>query len=347
MYKRLVTAGLALTLLLAPVFHFFQPAYAAAGLPNRSITIGNSRASAVTTYDFQFDLTVGGTLGSIRFEFCSNDPLPFELCTIPSGFDISGAVIDGQSGETGFTVHGSTNPNNLILTRVPLALTPQTVSYDTSNVVNPDVGPATYYIRVYTYAADDGTGPTTEEGGLAFAITDDFGVTAFVPPFLEFCVGITITSNSCATASGDSINFGTLTPDSVRTATSQMTAGTNGVGGVSIAVIGTTMTSGVHTIDALNAPSPSSPGVNQFGINLRNNASPNVGANPTGIGTTVPVGNYNIPNQFTFNTGDQIANSPLSTNFNTLTASYIVNVHEDQNPGVYTSTITYVATATF
>lgn len=346
MSRRLVAAGLTLLLLATSVFRI-EPVSAAPGLPNRSITIGSSQGGVTTDYDFQFDLTIADTLGSIRFEFCSNNPLPFQACTAPIGLDVSGVTLANQSGEIGFVVDGATTVNDLLLSRAPAVLTPQTVSYDFDDAVNPDnIG--SYYVRVITYASNDGTGPSTEEAGLAFAITtDDFNVSAFVPPFLEFCVGINITSHNCATATGNAIDFGILSPDAVRSATSQMTAGTNGVGGVAISVIGTTMTSGVHTISALTNPTPSDPGANQFGINLRNNSAPNIGANPTGVGTTVPLGDYNLPNQFAFNTGDVIANSPMSTDFNTLTASYIVNVDEDQNPGVYTSTITYVATATF
>lgn len=346
MFRQRLTAGLALLLLVAPTFAFV-PVYAVAGLVNRSLLIGDSKASAVTTYEFQFDLTLGGSLGSIRYEFCANNPLPFQPCTVPSGLDISSATLTSQTGETGFIIDPLSTANDLLLSRIPSAATPQTVTYDFSGVVNPDTGPATYYVRVLTYASLNGTGPTTEEAGLAFAITTDFSVTAYVPPYLLFCVGITISSHNCATASGDSINFGTLSSASPKFATSQMAGSTNGVGGIAISVIGTTMTSGINTIDALTTRGPSIAGFNQFGINLRDNVAPNVGINPNGPGTILAVGNYNVPDEFVFNSGDQIANSPLSTEFNTLTASYIVNIDANQDPGVYTSTITYVATATF
>jgi hypothetical protein len=267
-------------------------------------------------------------------------------CVPPTGFDISGATLDSQTGETGFTIDGSTTANDLLLTRVPAAATPQTVTYNFSGVINPDtVG--SHFVRLLTYPTADGTGPSTEEAGIAFALTEDFNVVAFVPPYLDFCTGITITANSCLTATGDAIDFGILNESSTRTATSQFNAGTNGVGGVAITVIGTTMTSGIHTIDALDTRGPAATGTNQFGLNLRNNSSPNVGAEPTGPGSTAAVGDYGFVNQFAFNSGDLIANSPISTDYSTVTVSYIVNVDEDQNPGVYTSTLTYVATATF
>lgn len=344
--KHLSVLGVLALLSIAVPVLYVSPIYSISGLDNRSLLLGTSVASAITTYSFQFDLTVGGNLGSIQFEFCSNDPLPLTPCTPPAGFDISSATLVGQTGETGFSIDPSVTANDLLLTRVPAAAVPQTVSYTFDLVQNPSAA-ASYYVRLMTFATADGSGSTTEEAGLAFAITDDFNVTAFVPPYLTFCAGITITSSDCSNSSGSLIDFGILDANQVSSATSQVNGATNGVGGLAISIIGTTMTSGIHTIDALSMRDTSDPGTNQFGINLRDNSNPNNGINPSGPGTVVPVGDYNIPNEFAFNNGDQIANSPLSTDFSKLTVTYIVNVDPNQDPGAYTSTITYVATATF
>lgn len=345
--RRRLSILLVLVLLFSAVpVLYVSPVYSVAGLDNRTLFMGTSVIAASTTYDFQFDITIGGVIGSIQFEFCSNDPLPLTPCTPSSGFDISGATLTGQTGETGFTIDPGVTANDLLLTRAPAAATPQTVTYSLDSVVNPDtVG--SYYVRVLTYASSDGSGPTTEEAGLALAITDDFSVTAFVPPYLTFCAAITITANNCATATGSLIDFGVLNENQAKVATSQFAGATNGVGGVAVSIIGTTMTSGIHTIDALSTRDTSDPGSNQFGLNLRDNSFPNSGSNPTGPGTMTAVGDYNVPNEFAFNNGDQIASSPLSTDFSTLTVTYLVNIDPDQNPGTYTSTITYVATATF
>ena len=343
----LVLLLLALLNMVVPVWHSGGPVHAD-GFNNRSMTLGTSRTGDTGEYLFQFDFTTVNPLGSLRFEFCVENPLPFDPCTPPPGFDISNAALLSQTGETGFVVNIiETTPNELVLSRGsgPLS-TPQTSSYQLDPVDNPNVA-GSYFIRLYSYGTLDGTGPTYEDSGIAFAIVDGFDVTAFVPPFLEFCVAVSVPNANCLTANGSFIDFGTLSENNVRSGSSQMASATNGVGGVAISVIGTTMTSGVHIIPELSTRSPSSVGTSQFGFNLRDNSSPNVGFNPVGSGTITPTSDYNVPNQFTFRDGDTIAVSGLTTNFSRLTASYIVNVDSDQEPGVYTTTLTYVATATF
>jgi hypothetical protein len=107
------------------------------------------------------------------------------------------------------------------------------------------------------------------------------------------------------------------------------------------------MTSGNDTIAALSLPTSSRAGTSQFGINLRANAVPGVGADSTGSGVIAPTNNYNIPNQFKFQSGDVIASSPGPSNFKTLTVSYIVNISPNQAIGIYDTTITYICTASF
>lgn len=344
-YRLIASVALVLLTSAVPVFQF-QPAEAL-GLNNRSLELGTSAPSVTTTYSFQFDITFNSNLGSIYFEFCSNSPIPDDVCTPPADFDISSATLTDQTGETGFSIDPGVTDNTLLLTRAPAIATPQTVTYEFTGVANPSTPNTTNYVRLSTYSTDDGSGAVVEDGGIAFAINDDFSITAFVPPFLQFCVGLTISANDCSTATGNLINFGILESAAPAVATSQMAGATNGADGLAITVLGTTMTSGVHTIDALSTRDNSVPGTSQFGINLRNNSVPNVGSDVSGPGTTNPVGDYNVVNEFAFNSGDTVASSPLPTDFDTLTVSYLVNVDPDQEPGVYTATMTYVATATF
>ena len=315
-------------------------------LANRSITIGTSETSAATTYQFQFDLTVAQMLGSIRFEVCQEDPLPGNPCTIPSGFDFSIAALVTQTGETGFIIDPASTANDLLLSRAPAMAPTGTVSYLFDPTINPDTD-GSYYIRLYTYPTADGSGPSTENAGLAFAITSGLGVVAYVPPWLEFCVGRVIPSPSCSSVSGSFISFGTLSETATRSGTTQMAGGTNAEFGLSISVIGTTMTSGINFIPSLSSPTASNVGSSQFGMNLRNNATPNIGSDPTGLGTITPTANYNIPNLYTYNDGDAIASIGIPTDYSLLTVSHIVNIDSNQPPGVYSTTLTYVATATF
>lgn len=318
----------------------------AARLENRSIKIGTSKADATTNHIISFNVPTAGNIGSIAFEYCSNSPI-FELsCTPPNGLDVSLASIDSQSGITGFSVHGLTTANRLLITRTPAANpASQAAVYDFGNIVNPSDEDTATYVKISTFASDDGTGSVTDRGAVVFVIVPEFTVEAFVPPFLTFCAAITVSSN-CTTTAGNFINLGELSKTSANFSTSQFAGATNDPGGYSTYLAGTTLSSGINTIPALTFPGTSSPGTSQFGLNLVANSNPNVGQNRTGGGTATPNTGYGSPNQFKFENGI-IAATPNSTNFNIFTVSYLVNVSNSQKPGIYTTTVTYIATAAF
>jgi hypothetical protein len=132
------------------------------------------------------------------------------------------------------------------------------------------------------------------------------------------------------------------------------------------------MTSGSNTVTALGTPSASIKGVSQFGLNLRANTTAAATCWPTSCGfagvydskdvTTVsngtnlraePKTGYDTADTFTFNNGAVVADSsdssvtPLPTDAQIYTASYIVNVPGSQPAGTYTATMTYICTPTF
>lgn len=335
---------LVLLIMVVPVVFINQTR--AAEVTSRRIALGTSTVSAVTTYDISFDIISVTDVGSIVLEICDNTPLETVPCTPSPGFDWNLATFSGQTGETGFSVHGNTTASRIVLGRAPAAPTPGPVSYSFTNVPNPSTL-GTHYLRISTHITDDGTGAFTDRGGAAFSLNSGVDVSTFVPPFLEFCVGVAITSSDCSVVTGSNINFGNFSDASTAFATTQMVGATNGVGGYTVSVDGTTMTSGNNTIAALSGTGPSNTGVSQFGLNLRNNSSPNVGQNVTGLGSGAVRPNYNSVDNFRFNDGEQVAFSPLSTDYNKYTVSYIVNINTNQAPGVYATTISYIALATF
>jgi hypothetical protein len=315
-------------------------------LPNRSVTVSSGLPSAATTQTFRFDVPTTSAIGSLVFQYCSNSPL-FELpCTPPPGLDTTNANLTSQTGNTGFSIdNADTTASKLVLTRTAAPGLLATSSYVLNNVINPSaVG--TTYVRISTHAATDGSGPEEDTGGVAFAIQNAFNIGAFVPPFLQLCVGLTVAPD-CSTTSGDSIDLGTLSSARPNYAQSQFAVATNDLSGYTVYALGTTMTSGNNTVAALNSPTASFPGTPQFGINLRSNLIPPVGQNPVGVGTGTPTANYNQPNRFTFIPGDAIASSNLTTNYNRMTVSYLVNVPSKQPAGVYATTITYTAVVSF
>jgi hypothetical protein len=317
----------------------------AANLTNRSITMSSVTAGDVTNHNFQFDLTTAGSLGSIAFQYCET-PLLSNPCVAPSGIDASGASLSSQSGQTGFSIHPNTVSNRIVITRPPALSSPGTVNYDFGNILNPDTPNHTTYVRITTYSNIDATGGHVDDGVAAFSLTPSLGVNVFVPPYLAFCVGVTV-GLQCQSASGLSIGLGVLSSAQTSSATTQFAGATNDNSGYSVSVLGTTMTSGNNEITRLSSASPSLTGIAQFGINLRDNSAPNVGKNREGPGTLTPTPSYNSPNLFKFNPGEAISTANSSTEYNRMTVSYVVNVRPNQPPGIYSTTLTYVAVASF
>jgi hypothetical protein len=344
--SKLVATIVCLVLVVGVADHYlFAPAYGAQ-LGYRSMQLSNSEFSVVANYLLKFNLSTAGNLGSITIQFCSNDALIGDVCTVPGGFDDSAAVLSNQTGPTGFTISGASTANEIILTRTPAFAPVETASYTFTGITNPSSS-GSYYVRVQTYATDDATGPASDYGGIAIAITDELSISAEVPPYLIFCTGVTITGLNCANAVGNFIDFGELSQSYTSRGSSQMLAATNGEDGYDVVVYGTTMTSGNNIINAIAADDVSRPGTGQFGFNLRANTTPPDGEDPFGPGLGEPTAAYDRPNFYQFNSGDVIISQPVTDNLREYTASYIVNVPGGQAPGIYVSTLTYIATATF
>jgi len=340
---------------------------------NRSLLLGSSAASAVTTYAFSFKPGTGGNIGAIKFELCDS-PVESISC-VNSGnssgasFTSNSASIQSQSGISGFTAGtggGGSPPAPTANTFWITNGTPQNVLTSTQvtvtfqNVRNPSASNVEFYGRITTYTNSDGTGEV-DFGAAAVGTTQQITVSGNMPESLVFCVGTSITSD-CTTISGSSVNLGTFSPLITNTGTSVMQASTNASFGYTISINGTTMTSGLNTIPAMGtqtlnsagcSPScTSSAGTSQFGSNVRANnlatASPNsFGADVSGAGGASGSGGYNGVNSFRFFSGDTVASVNGPTKANTFTNSYIVNVGGDQAAGQYTATMTYICTATF
>lgn len=314
-------------------------------LSSRSVTIASSAPSVVTSHQFKFNIDTVNNIGSIVFRYCDNSPEFDMSCSAPPGLSVSSAVLSSQTGETGFSIDPTTTSNRLVISR-PAGLTSTIpASYTFTNVTNQNVPYSTVYVRVSTHASSDGTGPRIDSGAVAFATVGAISVSGYVPPYLTFCVGVVVALN-CSNATGTSLNFGELSETQPRFLTSQFSVATNDPGGYSTTLAGTTMTSGNNTISPPAFPQGSNPGTSQFGMNLRANSNPPVGANPAGVGTGSISPNFATPNQFYFN-NQVIVSSAVPSDFNLFTASYIVNISDAQSPGVYSTTLTYIASAAF
>ena len=314
-------------------------------LPSASVLVGTSVPSAATSHTFSFEIASAGPLGSIRFEYCSNDPLIGAPCFAPAGLDVSSASLTSQTGETGFVINPlGTDANHLLLTRVVAAASTVPVVYAFDGLINPSTAGVSTFIRIYTYPTSDGTGAYTDAGAAIFSTSGQLSTSGFVTPYITSCVGISVALD-CSSTTGSLADFGNLTTSTDAAVTSQLSMATNDPTGYIAYVFGTTLTSGNNTIPALGAPTASNPGNSQFGINLRANSSPTVGSDPQGIGSGTASGGYDNPDLFQFVNNSAIASSPIPTEFNRFTVSYIANINGSQSAGNYASTITYVAIA--
>ncbi len=331
----------------ALIFQSVPPVFGAPLVSNRFDKISDSSAGATATHQIGFSFTDTTTpIGSLNFEFCSNDPVPESTCVAPTGFDLSAATLATQSGTTGFNIHANSTTNNLILSRPPAAPSAANSSYEISNVVNPTTL-GTYYIRIRTFSSTDATGSVAEQGGIALSANTPITVSAEVPPYIRFCAGVTINGFDCSTATSFFIDLGEFSTSRAKSASSELIAATNAAFGYTITLSGTTLTSGTNTISALASQTPSAPGTSQFGINLRANSAPGIGVDPSGPGTANAVPAYNVPNLFRFQNGESIVTSSTSNDNRKFTVSYIANINGSQPAGVYATTISFICLANF
>jgi hypothetical protein len=318
----------------------------------RSLTLGNSQAGVATTHTLAFTVPTGGNVGSIKFQYCTT---AYGACAVPTGLVTTGASLSAQSGATGFTIVNGSN-GSPYLTRSSSNINASTpVSYTLSGITNPTSANTEYWTRIYTYVSTDTTGASTDDGVVAWSTAQAITVSGVMPESLIFCVGTSGTN--CGNMTGSTVDLGVFSPIATNTGTSIMSASTNASSGYVITITGTVPTSGLNTIAAMGtqvanssgcSPSCSSSiGVPQFGTNVVDNATPNVGAGVTGTGSGVGIGGYNVADSFRFFNGDTVASAGGVTQSNLYTNSYVVNVGGDQAAGTYTATMTYICTATF
>lgn len=321
--------------------------YALPLMANRFDRMSSNVAGANATHVIGFTITQTATpLGSVGIEFCANDPLPGTPCTAPTGFTAAGASLGSQTGNTGFSIHPSSTANKIILGRFPVVPIGAASTYQFNNVINPS-SPGTYFVRLQTFSSNDGTGGAIEEGGIAIAINDAVNVSAEVPPYLKFCTSVTIVGYDCSTATSFFIDLGEFSTNNVSVASSEFVVATNAGSGLTITMTGTTLTSGNNTIQALNPSGTTSPGTSQFGVNLRANNNPGIGAEPNGPGTVSARPEYNNPNSFRFVNNESIATTSTTSDNKKFTLSYLVNISDSQPPGVYATTLSFICLANF
>lgn len=363
-------------LIVASAASFLLPnTVSASEITSRSLTLqagtsaGGSDPGGVVDHLFGFTVPTSAAIQSIDFEYCTTAD---GTCTMPTGLVTTSATLGTatSSALSAFTLTNTTNGNPYITSATaytPAASTALVVQLN--SVTNPTATNTTFYVRIATYSGAALAGSVVDSGNVAASTATPIQLSGIMPESLVFCTGGTVGETSgvpdCSTATSGTVSFTSLfSPTYTSTATSQMAASTNAGSGYAITIHGATLTNGSYTINAIGATATAPvKGTSQFGMNLVLNttvtASPAPGANvtPASDGTNYfayPETNYGTTDKYAFNTGDVIANSGYSTGTPAVgtdsqiyTSTYIVNVPGKQPAGTYSTTLTYICTATF
>ena len=320
------------------VLFLFTAPISAMRFQERSLHMNSSVPGATTSYTVAFRYMSPDVVSSVDLLFC-NDPIPYHPCVTPTGLNVSNAVLSHQSGETGFSIL-TKSANHIVLSRAPGVNMTSSSSYTFDNIVNPTDTSQAFSIRIRSHASSNATGPQIDFGSVRGEVTDGVVIQTQVPPMLIFCVSGEVEEDCTSTNENNYTNMGQLAPDSTLVAQSQMAVGTNASGGFAITANGTPMSAGTNVIDGLDTPNKSIQGSNQFGINLVANNAP-------AIGNAIASPDYSTPNEYKYIPGDVVAYSPNVSLMKKFTVSYIVNSSADLHPGVYSTTITYIASGRF
>jgi len=361
--QRFINLTLAALLAVASLLVILAPvSVEAAQITNRKFTLSDSAGNAASVgYTFSSSAlpTTGTPVQSVDAQVCD---AASGTCNAVSGFTSGSSSLASQPSGLGCAsgwTNSTASTGKLRITATCASNPSGAVSIAWSGVHNPTTANLTFYLRVTTYSDTAWTTPL-DTGVVAVSTSQAISLTGTMDENLVFCTGTSITGTNCGTVSGSSVSFGTFSSTATSSGTSVMAASTNGVSGYVITINGATLTcstcSGTPTIAALSSPTTSSTGTAQFGANLKDNATPNVGTevNPSPNGTSLrgqASTGYDTADSYKFVTGNQVAASDNGgagpTNAQTFTVSYIVNVPGNQAAGTYTATMTYICTATF
>ncbi len=117
--------------------------------------------------------------------------------------------------------------------------------------------------------------------------------------------------------------------------------------GYTLQIVGNAPRYNNHTLKTPSSPTASAPGTEQFGINLADNSTPNVGASPVQVPSSqmsfgVVEDDYKTPNLFKYKSGDVVARSLSESGQTDYTISMIINIANSTPAGHFTSDFTAV-----
>ncbi|HEX5796825.1 MAG TPA: hypothetical protein VFX86_00360 [Candidatus Saccharimonadales bacterium] len=191
------------------------------------------------------------------------------------------------------------------------------------------------------YRAQQSVGETTVGNTSSTNYQANAGFNTKEEPYLEVYV------------TGGSTDLGDLSPSSAATTTSTFYVRAYLASGYSVIMASDPPSYGAEQIDPLSTQTASTPGVEQFGINLRANTSPiTFGADPSqapdssfGFGYAAP--GYDTANVYRYIKDDVIARSDKSSGRTDYTISYIYNISNLSPAGLYVFTQDLIVVGTY
>lgn len=338
----------ALLSMVLAIMLFVTPASAAMRMQQRSLYMNSTSPGVTTSYTVSFQYMSALAVGSVDMLFCM-DPIPYHDCVTPPGLDVSGATLSEQTGETGFSI-SQQSTNHIVLSR-PAAMiagssTPSSYKFD--NIINPEYNGEAFAIRLRSHGTQNATGPQIDFGSVRGQIQTGIVIETQVPPMLIFCLAQEVAYQCESTNDTYFSDMGQLSTTEALTARSQMAVGTNASAGFAITAYGSSLSAGANVIDNIATPTESKPGTNQFGINLVANNSPLVGEEPEGEwANAIASPDYGVPNKYKYVNGDVVAYSPNVSLMKKFTVSYVLNASRSLPPGIYSTTINFIASGRF
>lgn len=195
-----------------------------------------------------------------------------------------------------------------------------------------------------SYCAQQSAGGTA----VGEANSDNYGILAGFGSPEEPTLSVIVSNNI--------IDLGVLSISSTGAATANFSVSNYLSSGYIVRINGSPPTNvsgdAIHALTALNSPNPSQVGTEQFGINLKANTTPGIGAEPvqqpdSSFSYGAPAIGYDQADYFKYEDGDIVAESNQETGQTDYTISIIANIATSTPGGRYRTTLVVQAIATF
>lgn len=312
--------------------YFVSPTGIAAGQTVTLTFTGfvTSTVNAILFSDVDFATGNSGTCSSATY---TEQTLAASASGATWGVAASSGVITITSGT------GTATAGNCIRIKIGTNATNQTTGVN--QIQNNTAGSATIAIA----------GTFTDSGTLAIPIisNDQVTVSATVDPTITFSIsqtsvsfGTLSTSTGRWATNGGGANAAAATDPTASNTAHNLTVSTNAQGGYVISYSGATLTSGSNTIAvaSISSDSDGSPGTSQFAL---------CGKATTGSQTVTSgyVCSTNSSYNFVASTTTTLVTNASPANGDVTAVAYLANISGTQQAGAYTTTMTYIATATF